>query len=113
MPTPVYGPFWISVSILVLGFILLLFPPKFGNTFFGPKIKAALHNGKSWKSAQRLNALLYILMGSVSAAFFLYDKKHPAIMLLIIIFSQRVGMTWIDNMLEKKYAPTEESNESE
>lgn len=113
MITSVYGPFWIAVAILILGFILLIFPPGFGNTFFGPKIKAALYNGKSWRSAQRLNALLYIIMGSVSAAFFMYDRKHPAIMLLIIIFSQRIGMTWIDNMLKKKYAPNEEINKEE
>ena len=96
-------PFWASIIFIVLGVLLLIFRPKFGNTIFGPKIKSVLKNEKAWKTGQIYNALLFIFLGSASLLYILYDtREHALIMILMFILLYSSGTKLIDRMIKKQ-----------
>ena len=96
-------PFWASIVIIVIGLILLIFPAKFGNTFFGPKIKSVLENENKWKTGQTYNALLYIFLGSASLLYVLFDtRRHALIMLLMLIILYGSGIKLIDRIIKNR-----------
>ena len=101
MPLPI--PFWASIIITTIGVVLLIFPAKFGNTFFGPKIKSVLENEKNWKIGQIYNALLYIFLGAASLLYIIFDtRNHALIMLLMFLLLYASGIKLIDKIIKNR-----------
>ena len=80
----------VSIGLILMGVIMLLFPPKFGNTLYGVSNKETNRNEEMWKLGQRLYAYAFLLMG---AAFELlgilmekiYGKFQSLIGLIMLI----------------------------
>ena len=96
-------PFWGSIVIITFGIILLIFPAKFGNSFFGPKVKSVLENERNWKTGQTYNALLYIFLGLASLLFIVFDTREQAlIMMILFILLYTRGVKLIDRIIKNR-----------
>ena len=89
--------------MILLGLVLLIFPAKFGNSFFGPKLKSVLENENTWKKGQAYNALLYIFLGTATLLYLLVDaNRHTLVMLLLLILLYGSGVKMIDSIIRSK-----------
>ena len=92
--------FWSSIIIIGIGLILLIFPSKFGHSFFGPKIKSVLESERKWKIGQTYNAFLYIFLGSITLLYTFFDTgRHTFIILLVFIFLYISGIKLMDRLI--------------
>lgn len=80
----------VSIGLILLGIVMLLFPPKPGNSLYGVSNKATNRDQETWKLGQRLYAYAFLLIG---AAFELlgilmektYGKFQSLIGLIMLI----------------------------
>jgi len=96
----------ISISILVIGVIFKLFPPRKINGFYGYRTWTSMKNIKSWNYAQKIGAYSFIIVGLVDfilgIIFMLFNNKNYTIEMTIFLLSF-VIMFVVDEIKIKKY----------
>ena len=104
--------FYQNIDILIGIFLILIatctfiFPPKFGNVFYGVTTKWTLKNETVWAAGQKLFAISIIIIGLI---FFVIGKLNlredvPSFsMVLLLIGLWSLSKYFVHKILERKY----------
>tara|TARA_B110000008_G_scaffold123263_1_gene125815 strand:+ start:1175 stop:1468 length:294 start_codon:yes stop_codon:yes gene_type:complete len=96
---------------MLLGFIMLRFPPKEINSIYGYRTKASMRNQKSWNFAQKQSSKLMIdiscyqiIFGLASMVLNLSIENSILFGLIITILNPLIVIIKIEKLLsDKKY----------
>ncbi|MFL0198624.1 SdpI family protein [Clostridium sp. WILCCON 0269] len=94
------GMIWINIFIIVIGFILKLWPPECINTSLGYKTPFAMKNQKTWNEGNRFAAIMLITGGVISLIFsllisFLYKGNETEIIRFSSIFTVLCTLSFV------------------
>ena len=59
----------IGLSLMLLGIVMLIFPPKFGSTLYGVRTKITMKNSTTWIRGQKLFACSILAFGVIFSIF--------------------------------------------
>ncbi len=96
----------VGTFLILSAFCIFIFPPKFGNNFYGVTTNWTLKNKTLWVSGQKLFAMSIIIIGLI---FFVIGnlKIHTEIsslpMFLILIALWTVSKYFVHKILQKKH----------
>lgn len=101
---------FIGLAQIILGIILLLFPPKYGNVIFGLSMKSTLKSETHWKKGQQLGVIALIGIGCVYtfSGFAIFShllKFRTATLIISFICLWSLARTMINKKLEKSGTP--------
>ena len=96
----------VGLFLIVIALLTLLFPPKFGNVYYGMTTKLTLKNETMWATGQKLFAFSILVIGLI---FFVIGNLHISndipkfsrVILLIGLWS--LSKYIVHKTLEKKY----------
>lgn len=97
----------IGIFLLIISLSLFVFPPKFGNTFYGVTTHWTRKNETIWATGQKLFAISIFLMGSVFLIIGMLKLRadipsFTMVFLLIVLWVMSKYL--VDKILERKYA---------
>lgn len=97
---------FIGLAQIILGIIMFLFPPKYGNSILGLSMKTTLKSEATWKKGQQLCAIALIVIGSLYtfSGIVIYShilKFRSATLLISFICLWSLAKTMINKKLEK------------
>ncbi len=101
-----------NIDILIGAFLLLIsictfvFPPKFGNVFYGVTTKWMLKNETIWAAGQKLFAISILIIGLVFLVIGILKLRtdipsFAMVLLLIVLWS--LSKYFVHKILERKY----------
>ena len=100
------------IDTLVGGFLILcslcifIFPPRFGNKFYGITTKWTLKNETVWLTGQKLFATAIIIIGLIFltiGSLKIHEEIPPFIMFLILVVLWTTSRYFVHKILEKRY----------
>lgn len=99
--------FVIGLVLILFSVIMYVFPPAFGNYWYGVSTKVTMENNNTWARAQRLFAYAIFIMGlifSVLGYLKLEEKIHPFPMVILFIGLWGLSKKVVHNVLKNKYS---------
>ena len=97
---------FIGLFLILSATCIFIFPPKFGNIFYGASTKWTLKNETVWAPGQKLFAIAVIIMGLVFLGIS-NIKPGEAIpsfsMVLLLIVLWNLSKYFVHKILERKY----------
>ena len=91
---------------MIVGICTFIFPPKFGNTFYGIITKWTVKNQTVWAAAQKLFAIPIIIIGLiffVISNFNIREHLPSFSMVLLLIGLWNLSKYIVHKILERKY----------
>lgn len=107
-----FRPFIMNIEIIIGIFLILIatytfiFPPKFGNVFYGVSTKWTLKNETVWAAGQKLFAQSIIIMGLIFLVIgqLKLREDFPSFStVLLLIGLWTLSKYFIHKILKKKY----------
>jgi uncharacterized membrane protein len=95
-----------GLFLIFFAILILVFPPKFGNIFYGVTTKWTLKNETIWATGQKLFAISMIIIGLLFFAIgnFKQDEDIPSFsMVILLIGLWGLSKYIVHKILEKKY----------
>lgn len=96
----------IGLFLVLTSIIINIFPPKFGNPFYGITTKMTVKNETVWATGQKLFAASTFLMGVVFlliGLFNLFNDFPPFSIILLLVALWNLSKYFIHKILESKY----------
>src|SRR6187549_4050922 len=96
----------IGIFLFIVGIFTFIFPPKFGNPFYGAITKWTIKNETVWAAGQKLFAISIIIIGLI---FFVISNLNiredlPSFsMVLLLIGLWNLSRYFVHKILERKY----------
>jgi uncharacterized membrane protein len=97
----------IGIFLLIISLSLFVFPPKFGNTFYGITTQWTRKNETIWAAGQKFFAISILLIGSVFLIIGMLKLRAdiPSFaMFFLLIVLWMISKYVVDKILERKYA---------
>ncbi len=101
-----YIDIYVGLFLILCSLCIFIFPPKFGNDFYGITTKRTLLNQTVWATGQKLFAvaiiaigIIYIVLGNLK----LRDEIPDFVKFILLIGLWKVSKYIVDKVLEKKY----------
>ena len=93
----------IGLTLILYAIITFVFPPKFGNVFYGVTTKLTLKNETIWAAGQKLFAISIFIIGLVFLLIGALKLRTdiPSFLLLIVLWG--LSKYFVHKILEKKY----------
>ncbi len=99
-----------GLVFIIAGYIMLKFPPKRINSFYGYRTNLSMKNQLHWDFAQKYSAITMIKLGflmTISAGFFLFfyiDETTGIIFSLVCILLLSGFLIWrVEKALKEKF----------
>jgi uncharacterized membrane protein len=99
----------IGLLFIVIAFIMIFFPPKFGNFLYGVRTKLTMKNSTLWAKSQRLYAYSFLATGiifSILSILKLDEIIKPFPMVLLLICLWKFAEYFIQKYLVSKFPTT-------
>jgi uncharacterized membrane protein len=96
----------IGIFLIIVGICTFIFPPKFGNPFYGIITKLTLKNQTVWAAGQKLFAISIIIIGLiffVISNFNIREDLPSFSMILLLIGLWSLSKYFVHKILERKY----------
>ena len=96
----------IGIFLIIVGICTFIFPPKFGNTFYGAITKWTIKNETVWAAGQKLFAISIIIIGLiffVISNFNIREDLPSFSMVLLLIGLWNLSKYFVHKILERKY----------
>jgi len=96
----------IGLFLILTSILTYLFPPKFGNVFYGVSTKLTVKNETVWAAGQKLFALSTFIIGLVFLLIGILNLLKdipPFSMVLLLILLWNSSKYFIHKKLEKKF----------
>ena len=96
----------IGIFLIIVGVYTFIFPPKFGNPFYGILTKLTLKNQTVWAAGQKLFAISIIIIGLiffVIGSFNIREYLPSFSMVLLLIGLWSLSKYIVHKILERKY----------
>jgi len=104
-----YVDIYVGLILILCSLCIFIFPPKFGNDFYGIITKRTLLNETVWVTGQKLFAVsiiaigaIYIILGNLK----LRDVIPDFVKFILLIGLWNLSKYIVDKVLEKKYPTT-------
>ncbi|HLK30093.1 MAG TPA: SdpI family protein [Puia sp.] len=97
---------YVGILLILCSLCILLFPPKFGNTFYGIFTKQTKKNETVWAIGQKLFALSIITIGAIYVMLgnLKFHNDIPNIAKLMLLYGLwMISKFIVDNILKRKY----------
>jgi uncharacterized membrane protein len=97
----------IGLFLILCGVAIFIFPPKFGNKFYGVRTNWTLKNPTLWAEGQKLFAFSIMGIGSIFViigSFKIQDKVPNLAMILLLFALWTLSKAIVHKILSKKYA---------
>jgi uncharacterized membrane protein len=98
----------ISGLIFILySIVIILFPPGFGNSFYGVHTKWTMKNKVTWNYGQKLFAVSLIIIGlifSIAGASKIDSDIPPYAMFVLLVILWSLSKFIVHKLLAKKYS---------
>src|SRR5258706_9429059 len=97
-----------GLFLILFAILMLVFPPKFGNVYYGVTTKWTLKNENIWATGQTLFAISIAAIGLLFFAignFKLHETIPSFSMLILLIGLWGLSKYIVHKILEKKYPP--------
>ena len=101
-----YIDIYVGLFLILCALCIFIFPPKFGNDFYGITTKRTLQNKTAWATGQKLFAVsifaigtIYIIMGKLK----LLDEIPDFVKFIMLIGLWNLSKCIVDKILTKKY----------
>ena len=101
-----YIDIYVGSFLILCSLCIFIFPPKFGNDFYGITTKRTLQNKTVWAAGQKLFAVsiiaigaIYIIMGNLK----LRDEIPDFVKFILLIGLWNLSKYIVDKTLGKKY----------
>lgn len=96
----------IGVFLLLISICTFVFPPKFGNVFYGVTTKWTLKNETIWAAGQKLFAISILIIGLIFLLIGILKLRtdipsFAMVLLLIVLWS--LSKYFVHKILERKY----------
>ena len=107
-----FKPFTMNIEIIIGIFLILIaactliFPPKFGNVFYGASTKWTLKNETVWAAGQKLFAISMIVIGLIFiivGKLKLREDLQSFFSVLLLIGLWTLSKYFVHKILERKY----------
>ena len=95
-----------GLAFILYSTAILLFPPAYGNLFYGFPTKWTLKSKETWYTGQKLFAVSTIILGlifSILGGFKIDDNIPPYHMVLLLFTLWAVSKFFVHKILAKKY----------
>ncbi len=100
----------VGLSLILLAIVMLIFPPKFGNFFYGVRTKITMKNTTSWANGQKLFAYSILIFG-VTFSIFSFLKIEgiikPVPMFIFFIALWKLAEYLVHKSLANKFSEEE------
>ena len=96
----------VALFLALTGICTFVFPPKFGNVYYGITTKWTLKNETIWAAGQKLFALSIIIIGLiffVIGNFKLREEVPSFSMVILLIALWSLSKYFVHKILKKKY----------
>jgi uncharacterized membrane protein len=96
----------VSIFLITFSICTFIFPPKFGNSFYGITTKWTLKNETVWAAGQKLFAISIIIIGLIFFVIsnFNIREDFPSFsMVLLLIGLWSLSKYFVHKILERKY----------
>lgn len=96
--------FILSVCFLVLGFVMVKWPPRKINPLYGYRTMSSMKNQESWDYAQRICSRRFILIGAVMLFVALIEwilNLAPVWCAFILVASPLIAFPYLISVVEK------------
>ena len=96
----------IGIFMVIVGIFTFIFPPKFGNPFYGVITKWTRKNETIWADGQKLFAISIIIIGLiffVMSNFNIPEDMPSFSMVLLLIGLWNLSKYFVHKILERKY----------
>jgi len=97
----------IGLFLFLISIGMFIFPPKFGNAYFGVSTHWTLRNEIIWSAGQKLFALAILIIGSIFfvIGFFNLRKDIPGFsMVILFIILWSLSKYLVHKILERKFS---------
>lgn len=105
----IYVVFLLPVLIMVVGFLLLKYPPKKPNWFIGYRTKNSMKDKESWREANKYCGKLFTIFGFIELGFSLIllvlsflSMEYSETLLSTIIIIQMIPLFIVMVLVEKR-----------
>jgi uncharacterized membrane protein len=96
----------IGIFLILIAICILIFPPRFGSTFYGVTTKWTLKNETIWATGQKLFAVSIIIIGLIFFVIGTFKLREgiPSFTMVVLLF-----LLWalskysVHRILERKY----------
>ena len=99
----IYG----GLFLILWSLAIFIFPPKFGNFFFGVCTKGTMKNALAWANGQKLFAVSTLIIGIIFLGLGSFIKinepNHPFFFVLLLIGLWNISKYLVNKYLENKY----------
>lgn len=102
-----YISFISGLIFILYSIAIILFPPKFGNIFYGFRTKWTMKNKVTWYDGQKLFAVSLIITGlifSILGGLKIDDNIPPYAMFALLIILWTLSKFIVHKILAKKHA---------
>ena len=99
---------YVGLVLILCSICIYIFPPKFGNDFYGITTKRTLLNETAWATGQKIFAVAIIAMGTIDIILGnlkLRDQIPYFVKFILLIVLWKVSKYIVDKALEKMYPP--------
>ena len=96
----------IGLFLIIIAICIFIFPPKFGNLFFGVNTKWTLKNETVWAAGQKLFAKSIIIIGVIFFAIGNLNMPEdipPFSIVLLLIGLWTLAKYFVHKILERKF----------
>ena len=97
---------YVGLLLILCSVAIFVFPPKFGNVFYGITTKWTMKNGSVWAAGQRLFAISISLMGiifMIIGSLKIREQIPAFIMVLLLIGLWNSSKYIVHKALAKRY----------
>ena len=97
----------VGVFLILCSLSILIFPPKFGNKFYGITTKWTIKNESVWASGQKLFAISVIIIGlafCVIGNLKIREEIPSPTMFFILVALWMASKYFVHKILQKKYS---------
>ena len=98
----IYG----GLFLVLYSLAMFIFPPKFGNFFYGVCTKGTMQNAFAWAKGQKLFAVSLLAIGIIFfglGSFIINDQVHPFFYVLLLIALCNISKYLINKYLGNNY----------
>jgi uncharacterized membrane protein len=96
----------IGLFLCLISIGTLVFPPKFGNVFYGISTKWTTKNESIWVAGQKLFAISILIIGLVFLLIGVLNLRTDIpsfVMVLLLMVLWSLSKFFVDKILERKY----------
>ncbi len=97
----------IGLTLIIYSIVILAFPPKFGNQFYGVRTNFTLKDPTIWADGQKFFAVSILAIGfifSILGCFKIPDKIPNIAMFLLLITLWGLSRFIVHKILSKKFS---------